>query len=121
MEMECPECAICLLKIEEGEGTTLPCNHLFHSICLSEGFQFEHKSCGLCKREIPNEIVESLQKNEEKNEKEKEEEEDDEWELWDSFNITEFMDDDEELLIVDFDRIINIMFNFDDNDSSSDE
>lgn len=50
------DCSICLSPLEEKQGHTLECNHLFHTKCIIDWFRHNKTSCPIC-RNIPIEFA----------------------------------------------------------------
>lgn len=48
---ERPECTICLEDIERKNALSLPCGHVFHSICVNKWI-VKKKSCPICKLRV---------------------------------------------------------------------
>ncbi|XP_013380371.1 E3 ubiquitin-protein ligase SIRP1-like [Lingula anatina] len=51
------KCSICLDTIPQGALATIPCGHVFHAECLSEGLE-KNQKCPICRRTTtPSEII----------------------------------------------------------------
>ena len=51
---EFPKCTICLMEISEGaEAILLPCEHIFHEICITKWLKV-HSTCPLCRYKLIN-------------------------------------------------------------------
>lgn len=52
---KCPwhhqECSVCLNRIQD-EGTTLPCGHKFHTLCIDRWKNTGHRTCPMCRFEF---------------------------------------------------------------------
>src|SRR3989338_4540700 len=60
-------CSICLGGLSEDTKVVLPCQHIFHSNCISEWSQSSENrttlSCPLCRSETNKKVVEELQRD----------------------------------------------------------
>lgn len=53
-EMGCEECSVCLCGIKQGdEIMQLPCNHVFHALCLNSWLvSYGHVTCPFCRASL---------------------------------------------------------------------